>query len=122
MRSQLIGWGFGLPGGVEFEHEGGEEFLIIGEKQGVRGADHKDNIIAFGPIVLVERKAFAEEAFDAVAARGGATAREMLMPRRGWGDCWGGRRRPVAAGGFDAVLEDGREIGARADAVGVGKE
>ncbi len=112
-----MGWGFGLPGGVEFEHEGGEEFLIIGQKQGFVGADHKDNVIAFGPIVLVEAEGFAEEAFDAVAARGGADGSGDAHAEARVGEIVGaGVGDQRAAGGFDAVFEDGGEIGAGADA------
>ena len=56
--------------------------------------------------------------------RAGATptAREMLMPRRGWGRSLGaGVGDERATGGFDAVFEDGGEIGAGADAVGFGE-
>lgn len=111
-----------LPGRMEFEHEGGEEFLIIGQKQGLVGADDENDVITFGPVVLVEAEGFAEEAFDAIAARGGADsagdadaeARMGEVVGVGVGDEW-------AAGGFDAVFEDGREIGAGADAEGFGE-
>jgi hypothetical protein len=107
---------------VKFEHESGEELLIVGQKEGLVGADDEDQVITFGPVVLVEAEGFAEEAFDAVAARGGADV-------AGNADAQAGMREIVragvgderAAGGFDAIFEDGREVGAGADAVGLGE-
>ena len=86
------------------------------------GADDEDQVIADGPIMLMKTEGFAEEAFDAVAARGGADgsgdadaqARMREIVGAGVGD-------QRAAGGFDAIFEDGREIGAGADAVGFGE-
>ena len=96
--------------------------MILGENERLVGADDQDEVVADRPVVLVEAKGFAEEAFDAVAARGGADgsgdadaqARMREIVGAGVGD-------QRAAGGFDAIFEDGREIGAGADAVGFGE-
>ena len=86
------------------------------------GADHKDNVIADGPVVLVEAEGFAEEAFDAVAARGGADSAGDADAQARVGEIVGaGVADERAAGGFDAVFEDGGEIGTGADAVGFGE-
>jgi hypothetical protein len=107
---------------VEFEHEGGEELLIFSEDEGRVGADDEDDIVAPGPVVLVEAEGLAEEAFDAIACWGGADvagdADAEARVREIVGAAEGDER---AAGGFDAVFEDGGEFGAGADAVGFGK-
>jgi len=107
---------------VEFEHQRSEKFLIIRQKKRVVGADYQDEVVAFGPVVLVKSEGFAEKAFDAVASRGRADGAGDADAEARMGQIVGaGVGDERAAGGFDAVFEDGREFGAGADAVGFGE-
>ena len=107
---------------MKFEHQGGEEFLVFGQDEGLVGADDEDQVIAFGPVVLVEAEGFVKEALDAVSARGGADGSGDADAEARMGEIVGaGVGDERAAGGFDAVFEDGREVGAGADAAGFGE-
>ncbi len=107
---------------MQLQHECGEKFLILGENERLVGADDQDEVVADGPVALVEAKGFAEEAFDAVAARGGADTGRHADPQARMRQIVGtGVGNQRAAGGFDSVFEYGREIGPGADAVGFGE-
>jgi hypothetical protein len=107
---------------VEFEHEGSEEFLVLGQLQGLVGADDEDQIITFRPVVLMEAEGFAEEALDAIAARGGADGFGEAEAEARMGEVIGtGVGDDGAAGVADAGFEDGGKFGARADAEGFGE-
>ena len=81
--------------------------MILGEDEGHVGTHDDYDVITFWPVVLVEAEGFAEEAFNAVAARGGADgsgdADAEARVRKFVGAGVSDQR---AAGGFDAVVED----------------
>jgi hypothetical protein len=86
------------------------------------GADDEDDVVAMGQVVLMQSEGFAEEALDAISARGGAD---------GFGDSEAEPRvgKIVGAGigdegpldCFAAGFEDRGKLGAGADAVGFGE-
>jgi len=110
------------PGSMQAEREVGHEFLIFGEDHRLVGADDDDQIVPDGQVVLVKAEGLAEEAFDAVAARGGADAAADDDGEARMGQ---GVRESVddqrSAGVADAGVEDGGDLVARAEAVGLGE-
>jgi hypothetical protein len=95
---------------VRFDHQGEEKLLIFRENDRIMGPNDDDQIITAGQIVLKDPDGFAEEAFDAITADGGADAARNAQTPAALGQFVGlGINHQRPAGLFDAGGVNGGE-------------